>query len=146
MVRPRLPSSWLSRRVLFDVFQILALWAVGTAVSWERLNVKLNYRSEDLPQQALVSVLKLSVVHWQRRSRCFPKYSVSWSSSAFLVHCHQDVVFKRVYGCAAGFVSVGGDFCFGTGFVTGGATFPFEAAVPIATAGGTYFVNCRFCD
>ena len=49
-----------------------------------------------------------------------------------------------VYFGATDFVSGGGDFCFGKGFVAGAAAFPFEAAVWTTTAGGTYFVNCRF--
>ena len=46
--------------------------------------------------------------------------------------------------CAVGFVSGGGDFCFGAGFGAGAVAFPFDAAVPTTTAGATYFVSCRF--
>jgi len=65
---------------------------------------------------------------------------VDFSGSLFQVNQY----YTLGYVCAAGFVSGGGGFGFGAGFGAGAVAFPFDAAVPTITEGGTYFVSCRF--
>ena len=65
---------------------------------------------------------------------------VDFSGSLFWIN----EIYKWGYVCAVGLVSGGGGAGFGAGFDAGTVGLLFDAAVPTTTAGGTYFVSCRF--
>ena len=64
---------------------------------------------------------------------------VDFSGSLFQIN----EIYKSGYVCVVGLVSAGGTGL-GADFDAGTVGLLFDAAVPTTTAGGTYFVSCRF--